>query len=79
MKTNRQLSTFMNPAVVSIVHFDLSKAVPDLYQCESSITMDGTEESAIVAQFNEFLVSRFYPWFVTAPRVVSVRNATLRG
>ncbi len=49
------------PAVVSIVQFDLSKAVPDLCWCVSLATMDGTEESVVVTQFNEYLMSRSDP------------------
>ena len=51
----------MTPAVASILHFDLSKVVPGLWQCGKCITTNGTEEAAVVAQFNEFLMSRLHP------------------
>lgn len=50
----------MTPVVASIVNFNLPMVVPGLCWCERRATMDGTEESAIVAQFNEFLMSRLH-------------------
>jgi len=49
------------PAVDSIVQFDLSKVVLDLWRCEDRITMDGTEGAAGITQFNAFLMSRLNP------------------
>ncbi|ALE91213.1 hypothetical protein AOC05_00650 [Arthrobacter alpinus] len=55
-----------SPAVASILQFDLSKPVPGLWRCGECLTTNGTEEAAVVAQFNEFLMSRLHPTYVSA-------------
>lgn len=59
-KLYRQLPTFVVPAVDAIHSFDISKAIPDLRCRDRGMTIYGTEGSPLVAQFNEFLMSRLH-------------------
>ena len=69
----------MTPAVDAIRNLDIPKSSLGLHCCGKRMTMHDTEESALVAQFNAFLMSRLYPWRypcpVKAPSVVLVRHA----